>query len=903
MIANTTSVELLHAACVRLFYGNPTVVAEPNIEDSGWHPVYDTCFDYKLMEHLIGNRIIGVYPWVPGQCDCEFGNHTCEGAGARFLVLDIDDHEGEGDAHERAVAASDVAREHSLLPRTCVSRGGAGRWMFFFLDRSLPTDVIFDAAKELTIRTGLTKRCDIIPSSKHKKIGKMVAMPFSPIHRSNGGGIALDDDMSPVDDLILTLEEWDKTRTSADVISMLADDYRSRVLEDVKRRKVERDTKNSHKRRDKPAKTKKDDVEVASAKILTDERTINHKENFPEYTDARKNNIFKLLKYLGNNIPQLRDLFESGDKTDRSVFEIRLASILRRHGVSKAEIVRVVYALGMKGSDRGLDYIREYVIDYIDKTGSSWREEQEEASKKRSKPFQFRYKTVVEPIESKLDQKGSDEHIDITKHMPLFSSSSLSIDSPNTDTPTIPSKEVLLDSSLESKSCTPPPIPEPPSWANRGFYRIKKIWDVPKSRVRSLVSLVLDRFGRRLSGDLRKVAKYLVSEWRHSRECCGWLFQSVRNVASELKFSVGKAQKLLKTLAEDFNDLFDVRKGVSHPRLRIATSWRVREDVIESVLPKCKSEERLLAAEGIRKRKEENQLTGGTWLSNIHEMLFGRKPVVSIEDHQLMLEKCRVESERTKEEFKREVKDCTKDIVRISMDFIHPCSWNPNVMTSDQQEKLTNEIDDDGFEEPVIVTKYPKWEGHYMIISGEHRFNSAQALGAEELPCIIREWDDATAKLKTVRRNIIRGDLDKADFNALVRDLSNNYDVLIEDMPELMGFTDEKKFMRLYNASKGDYESDKSKEPKEPEDDTVTDADIKQDVTSVVDAILNKTGLIAGSSICFLHEGNAYLVVSMDRKLKITVKEFSEEMKDKDCQALQRKMEDIFRKVLDDDTA
>jgi len=135
-----------------------------------------------------------------------------------------------------------------------------------------------------------------------------------------------------------------------------------------------------------------------------------------------------------------------------------------------------------------------------------------------------------------------------------------------------------------------------------------------------------------------------------------------------------------------------------------------------------------------------------------------------------------------------------RGIKLISVADLHPNAWNPNVCSEGMLEALKHEIQEDGFDQPlqVVPCQCNQLHGaHYQIIGGEHRWRAAQSLAMPELPCVVfSDWQEATQKIKTVRRNMLHGDLDSAKFTKLVHDLEEDgYNK--ETLASLMAFPSE----------------------------------------------------------------------------------------------------------------
>ena len=89
-------------------------------------------------------------------------------------------------------------------------------------------------------------------------------------------------------------------------------------------------------------------------------------------------------------------------------------------------------------------------------------------------------------------------------------------------------------------------------------------------------------------------------------------------------------------------------------------------------------------------------------------------------------------------------------ITQVSTDKIHPNRYNPNVVPADTLAKLRAEIAQQGLCEPIQVRFSP--DG-YEIVDGEHRWRICRDLGFLEVPCIIQDFSDNEAKIKTLQLN------------------------------------------------------------------------------------------------------------------------------------------------------
>ena len=117
------------------------------------------------------------------------------------------------------------------------------------------------------------------------------------------------------------------------------------------------------------------------------------------------------------------------------------------------------------------------------------------------------------------------------------------------------------------------------------------------------------------------------------------------------------------------------------------------------------------------------------------------------------------------------------EIVSIDIDLIAPNDYNPNVVPEDTRAKLKAEIAARGMCEPILVRQRGDT---YEIVDGEHRWEVCKELGWQEMPCIITDYDDTEAKIKTLQLNYMRGSAVPIKLAYLIYDL--NKEIKLEDL-------------------------------------------------------------------------------------------------------------------------
>lgn len=117
------------------------------------------------------------------------------------------------------------------------------------------------------------------------------------------------------------------------------------------------------------------------------------------------------------------------------------------------------------------------------------------------------------------------------------------------------------------------------------------------------------------------------------------------------------------------------------------------------------------------------------------------------------------------------------DIKTLKIVEVIPNDYNPNVVSVDMMAKLMAEIAHKGLCEPIIVRQAGD---AYTIVDGEHRWRICRDLGWQEIPCIVQDYDDKEAKIKTLQLNYLRGQAVPVRLAALIHDL--NKEISLEDL-------------------------------------------------------------------------------------------------------------------------
>lgn len=149
--------------------------------------------------------------------------------------------------------------------------------------------------------------------------------------------------------------------------------------------------------------------------------------------------------------------------------------------------------------------------------------------------------------------------------------------------------------------------------------------------------------------------------------------------------------------------------------------------------------------------------------------------------------------------------------VELPLDQLEADPRNANVMSPQQFNELVTMIQEQGFDEPIQVAPLDgvltaDGRQRYVVVGGEHRMKAGRVLGMKTIPAVIKDklTDEATRLMAMVRRNLVRGELDRTKFNQLVRDLEERHSVQRSLLAKGMGFTNDQHFERFFKTQKAE---------------------------------------------------------------------------------------------------
>lgn len=204
--------------------------------------------------------------------------------------------------------------------------------------------------------------------------------------------------------------------------------------------------------------------------------------------------------------------------------------------------------------------------------------------------------------------------------------------------------------------------------------------------------------------------------------------------------------------------------------------------------------------------------------------------------------------------------------IEVPVSQIESNEWNPNSMSEDMFHKLLAEIKDTGFDEPLIVVPHPEKPGMYRLVNGEHRWKAVQVLEWTHVPVVVKHGlTEGDQKTMTVRRNLLHGDLDRVKFTELVNDVINNHGIPRIDVPDRMGFLNEKDFL-------SNLVTEKTKQAKEMSDQAKQATQMVDNTSYLLNEIFTKFGeTVPQGFLFFMHKAKMHLMVQMDKDMEETM--------------------------------
>lgn len=243
----------------------------------------------------------------------------------------------------------------------------------------------------------------------------------------------------------------------------------------------------------------------------------------------------------------------------------------------------------------------------------------------------------------------------------------------------------------------------------------------------------------------------------------------------------------------------------------------------------------------------------------------------------------------------------------VDIDDIRPNPHNPNSMTDEKFSYLAENIEEKGFDVPIIVVEDPDDDSdtQYMIIDGEHRWKAAKHLGYDSVPVIIKQsLTEEDYMTETVRRNTIVGTLEEDKVERIIDKLSVNDE---EEIARELGMeTDDEIDQYIEDEiaeSEQEIEDNIEEEIENNDDDSEKEVNMVDNLSTVLNDLMGKYGdTIPQSFMIFAHpDGGVHMMVGMNDELKQNVMKLAKRLKDNKIDANEKLTELIEDEVEDID--
>lgn len=124
-------------------------------------------------------------------------------------------------------------------------------------------------------------------------------------------------------------------------------------------------------------------------------------------------------------------------------------------------------------------------------------------------------------------------------------------------------------------------------------------------------------------------------------------------------------------------------------------------------------------------------------------------------------------------------------IYSVPLDKLAPNPDQPRkIFNEESLIELAGSIRANGIIQPLVVKKSGE---EYIIIAGERRFRAAKMAGLNEVPVIIKEYDDAKTREISLIENLQREDLNAMEESEAIRELMEMYDLTQEEVAQKLG--------------------------------------------------------------------------------------------------------------------
>lgn len=210
------------------------------------------------------------------------------------------------------------------------------------------------------------------------------------------------------------------------------------------------------------------------------------------------------------------------------------------------------------------------------------------------------------------------------------------------------------------------------------------------------------------------------------------------------------------------------------------------------------------------------------------------------------------------------------EVVRVRDELLFDHPNNTNKQSKHVHQELMDSISEHGFDEPLIVVPRRDTTPGYFIVSGNHRRKAGRSVGMEEFPVVIRDdWNDVEARIQLVRRNFVRGAIDRTLFTEEINKLQLEHQLNLDIIMERMGFEDAENFAEFY---KQEQKRERSAAAAIVAQQQVSQVKMIDDLGTIISVLFEKYGqTVPNSFMVFPLGGKNHVFIQMTPALKKTV--------------------------------
>ncbi|MEM2900891.1 MAG: ParB N-terminal domain-containing protein [Thermoplasmata archaeon] len=212
-----------------------------------------------------------------------------------------------------------------------------------------------------------------------------------------------------------------------------------------------------------------------------------------------------------------------------------------------------------------------------------------------------------------------------------------------------------------------------------------------------------------------------------------------------------------------------------------------------------------------------------------------------------------------------------RNITLLPLNSLEEHPFNPNEMSDAMQEMLAQEIEEDGFLEPIVVVPQQGVSGKYLIVRGHQRVKILRKKGETHVPAIIKnDWTDpATIMEKMISHNNIKGERNPAKFTKAVMALRQQRTLEAVEEARRLGFETPK---ALQEALINKQEKIKTAAEMADNSDVQKKRIFIQNINYAVQEIIDKEGdTLEHGYIIFCYKNQIHLVVQATEEIQASI--------------------------------